>query len=315
MSRIDAEFAHFIKLGKKGIWETECLENSTLRLAYVETPEAICRDRDWKAVQEFWFNKRSKEPNNTNKDPSTIKKVATSDARQIRVFYEAKENAIFIAFHDGRMFWCQPTGEVERLDDGSHSRKTLHGWSDRSIGGNHLTSDRLSGALLKVQGYQGTICDVKPFDYLIRKLNDETLPAVARAEKAETELKLAIIELMRLLTWKDFETLVDLVFSSSGWRRVSEVGGSAKTLDIELMLPTTDERAFVQVKSKTDASQLQDYLNRFEQSELYDRMFFVWHTGAVDTDIDGVTLIPPERLADMVMAAGLASWLREKVSK
>ena len=28
----------------------------------------------------------------------------------------------------------------------------------------------------------------------------------------------AIVSLMRLLTWQDFELLVDLVFSTSGWR-------------------------------------------------------------------------------------------------
>jgi hypothetical protein len=41
--------------------------------------------------------------------------------------------------------------------------------------------------------------------------------------------------------------LVDLVFANSGWRRIGRVGKTQKTVDIELMLPTTGERAFVQV--------------------------------------------------------------------
>jgi hypothetical protein len=45
-------------------------------------------------------------------------------------------------------------------------------------------------------------------------------------------------------------------------------------------------------------------------------MFFVWHTGAL-SEAEGheaVTLIGPDKLARMVVDAGLSSWLREKVS-
>jgi hypothetical protein len=53
---------------------------------------------------------------------------------------------------------------------------------------------------------------------------------------------------MKLLGPRDFETLVDLVFSTSGWRRQGVVGKTQKTLDLDLILPSTGERAFVQVK-------------------------------------------------------------------
>ena len=69
-----------------------------------------------------------------------------------------------------------------------------------------------------------------------------------------------IVPLMRLLTWQDFELLVDLVFTNSGWRRVGPVGKTQKTVDIELMLPTTGERAFVQVKSSAGKRDLDEYL-------------------------------------------------------
>ena len=127
----------------------------------------------------------------------------------------------------------------------------------------------------------------------------------------------AIVGLMRLLTWQDFELLVDLIFSASGWRRVGVIGRVQKTVDLELLLPSTSERAFVQIKSQADAVSLRDYVRRFEKANLYDRMFFVWHTSSIITDEDeanGITLIGPERLARMCLDAGLASWLREKVS-
>ena len=53
---------------------------------------------------------------------------------------------------------------------------------------------------------------------------------------------------------------VDLVFANSGWRRLGQVGKTQKTVDIELMLPTTGERAFVQVKSSASKQDLTQYV-------------------------------------------------------
>lgn len=76
-----------------------------------------------------------------------------------------------------------------------------------------------------------------------------------------------------MLSWQDFELLVDLIFSASGWRRVGVVGGSQETVDIELVLPSTGDRAFVQIKSATTQNELDDYLRRFEKRD-EGRMFF-----------------------------------------
>lgn len=242
--------------------------------------------------------------------------AATRDVKQIRAYYEADEQSIFITFVGGLLYWCRPADSVELLEDGSHRRATAEGWRKTSIGGTLLSADRLSGRLLKVQMFRGTICDVRAGDYLLRKLSDQLSPEVAAAEEAERALMTAIVGLMRLLTWQDFELLVDLVFSTSGWRRVSQVGRTQKTVDLELVLPSTAERAFVQVKSQASAAALDDYVARLAQAEAYDRMFFVWHTGdiAEDGSPAGVVLLGPQKLSRMVLDAGLSSWLREKVS-
>lgn len=52
----------------------------------------------------------------------------------------------------------------------------------------------------------------------------------------------AAVGLMQLLAPRDFELLVDLVFTSSGWRRVGEFGKTQKTLDLDLVLPNTKEK-------------------------------------------------------------------------
>ena len=302
-TKISPEHVYYIKLGRGGEWEEESLRDGILHFGYAESAHELCEKGDWDPVWEFWYKKRG--------DAGT----ATRDVQQIRAFYESTEETLFITFHGGLMYWCRPTGPVQVMEDGSRVRNTVSGWSSESVGGDPLRTDRLSGHLQKVQMFRGTICTVKARDYLLRKLNDEMLPEVAKADEAEEMLRSAIVGLLKRLTWQDFELLVDLVFSTTGWRRVGVVGRAQKTVDIELWMPSTEERAFVQVKSQATASAIDDYVGRFEAGA-YDRMFFVWHSGSIDVDdpMNGVHLLGPDALAKMVMEAGLSSWLKDKVS-
>ncbi len=297
----------YIKLGRSGSWEKECLEKGIVRFGYKETPFDAAISGDWETVENFWLEAR--------KDKGTVAR----DVNQIRNFFEAGDDTLWITFYGGFLWWCFAKPGVRKHPDGKGSyRETVNGWHNTNIRGRKLTTDKISGNLLKVQAFQGTICDVKAFDYLVRKLNGQLLRQVEEAEQAEKKMVEKIIPLMRLLTWRDFELLVDLVFANSGWRRVGQVGKTQKTVDLELLLPTTGERAFVQIKSSTTKKELADYLNRYKDSDAYDRMFFVWHSGNAGTLKEDagntVVLIGPERLAEMVFDAGLTSWLREKVS-
>ncbi len=78
-------------------------------------------------------------------------------------------------------------------------------------------------------------------DYVIRRINGEKTPEIERAIVATAEMKASAESLMRLLGPRDFELLVDLVFTTSGWQRVGSVGGTQKTLDLDLTLPSTGE--------------------------------------------------------------------------
>ncbi|MGN6148716.1 MAG: hypothetical protein ACTHPD_09275, partial [Rhizomicrobium sp.] len=301
---ITATAIYFIKLGTGGEWEKECLDNGTIKFGYKETPHELAAAGDWESVWKVW--------NEIRGDAG----AATRDVNQIQTFYEASDKTIFITFVGGFLYWCRPADGVEILSDGRHLRKTVDGWHHASRSGISLSTDKLSGNLLKVQMFRGTICQVKAADYLLRKLNDALSPEIAAAEAAERDLVRALEGLLRLLTWQDFELLVDLVFASSGWRRINVVGRMQKTVDLELVLPTTGERAFVQIKSQANAAGLSDYTKKFDDSAAYDRMFFVWHTGTIKGDKAGdeVTLIGPARLSKMVLDAGLSSWLKDKVS-
>lgn len=303
-SPVAASHLYYIKLGRGGDWEAESLRDGVLRFGYREAPHDLCARGDWQGVWEAMKAIRG--------DAG----AATRDVNQIRAYYEADEHSIFVTFVGGLLYWCRPTGPVELLDDRSHRRQTSEEWRNTSVNGTLLSADRLSGRLQKVQMFRGTICDVRAGDYLLRKLRDQLSPEVAAAEEAERALMTAIVDLMRLLTWQDFELLVDLIFSTSGWRRVSQVGRTQKTVDLELILPSTAERAFVQVKSQATSAALNDYVARLAEADAYNRMFFVWHTGDIpeESSPTGVILLGPLELSRMVLDAGLSSWLREKVS-
>lgn len=305
MPRLEATSTHYIKLGRAGEWEAESIGEGVLRFGYRELSHELCVAGDWVGAREAW---------RAHRDGNDA--VLTSDMNQARTFYTAPDTSVFITFHAGRMYWCRPRGPAELLADRTKLRRTVNGWHGQTVGGNDLFYERLSGRLLKVQGFRGTICGVDAEDYLLRKLGDEVTPQVEAALQAETQMIAAISELMCLLTWQDFELLVDLVFSSSGWKRTGATGGVQNTVDIELVLPSTQERAFVQVKSRATPAQLNDYLERMMQMDGVHRMFFVWHTGDVGTapEQGRVTLVGPDRLARMVLDAGLATWLRQKVS-
>src|SRR6266566_2771700 len=157
-----------------------------------------------------------------------------------------------------------------------------------------------------------TSCDVDVADYVIRRINGGKTPEVERAVTAVKNVTQSMQDLMKLLRERDFELLVELVFSHSGWRRLGIVGKTQKTLDLDLELPSTGERAFVQVKSDTTSAQLAEYVNRLEEAGPYDRMFYVFHSGEADTDDDRVSVIGPEQLAKMIVDAGLVNWLIRK---
>ena len=244
------------------------------------------------------------------------KGTATRFTNETRLFFEDDGSILWITFIGEQLFWglLEPDPAERHTDGHGVFRKVRGGWRWTDLKGEQLTKDRLSGALTKLAAYRGTSCDVDVAEYVVRRINGRKTPEVERANAALKTMRDSVLEMMKLLGPKDFETLVDLVFSTSGWRRLGVVGKTQKTLDLDLVLPSTGERAFVQVKSKTTSAELAEYVRRFDELGFYDRMFFVYHSGEAETDDKRVRIIGPEKLAEMVVDAGLATWLARKVS-
>ncbi len=215
--------AYFIKLGRKGAWEELCIENNTIMLGFHNPLHSECLNGEWDKVYKYWI------------DQGRRKNEATKIKNQIKWFYESDEETLWITFFKRRMYWCFAEKEVTQQADGTRIRKVKGAWKNVDVQGSPLRLENLSGKLTKVQGFRGTICRVHEHEYLIRRINHRKLPKVEKAEQTLATLLRDIEPLIKNLTWKDFELLVDLIFTHAGWQRISTRGKTEKSLDLDLM--------------------------------------------------------------------------------
>lgn len=304
-----ADDVRFIKLGEKGRWENECIEGPEpcIRLGFATGHHAESLAGKWKVLTDYWRDVEGKTPGKT-----------TEFLNQVKAFYTLGEFTLWITFYKRKLYWCRASPKVTELKDGSRIRRVVGVWSSKDLNGRELHVDNLSGALTKVQGFRGTICKVETAAYLIRKLNGETQPEVAKAEQALGELECALVPLIRRLGWKDFELLTDLVFTQAGWQRIGSLGKTEKSIDLDLMSPVTGKRAFVQVKSQANLKTFLQYKESFEGMDQYDEMYFVVHSPAADLaahfEDSAIELLTVSRLAQLVVSAGLTRWVLRKLS-
>ncbi len=297
----------FIKLGNGGGWEMSCIENdNTIRLGYKSHLHEECLNGNWDSVRKFWLEHR-----NGNQG------VASRDIKQIRDFYELAESDIWITFYKRMMYWCHAQKDVLELGDGSRIRRVIGTWRCEDQNGFTLAIENIDGRVTKVQGFQGTICDVNLPEYICRKINGQLQPEVEATKESLHKLKANIENLIRGLWWQDFELLIDLIFAKSGWQRISVLGKTEKDIDLDIFSPVTQKRAFVQVKSSTSCLQIHEYYNSFIQYKQYDEMYFVFHSASFsieDVDIKDTRfhLWDVARIAELVVHAGLIDWLITK---
>ncbi len=305
---VTAKAALFIKLGQGGEWESGCIRDGTLRLGYHEIPHDLCASSQWAKARNA-FPKGS--------DQGAV----TRHINQVRQFYEEPETTLWITFHADRMWWAFSKPGIRQLRDRSKIRKVIDKWRDTDISGMPLIKGRLSGKLLAVQSYQGTICSVAEREYLLHKINGTSEPHVAQAEMALEVLIAALVPIIKGLHPKDLEILTDLIFRQAGWQRTGVAGEVEKDIDLALQSPITEERIGVQVKSKASLSVYRGYQAKFADMRGFSRFYFVTHsadkslqTALKDASDKSFVFWGPEQLAQQAARNGLAAWLIDKAS-
>ena len=295
--------AFFIKLGSRGKWEQSCIEqDKTLRLGFNEIPYELCIAGKWDQVKE-------------NLTKAGYRKV-TDTVRQVACFYESGEEVLWVTFYGDRLWWCFSKREVKLLPDKSKTRPVIGQWQSTDLKGQPLEMSQLSGKLLRVQRFQGTICSVKEFDYLVQKIKGVVRKEVEITKKTLLELEQNIEAIIRDFTPKDFEILIDLIFRQAGWQRVSVLGETQKTLDLYLTSPITNERYGVQIKSEASLKDFEHYKIEFQNMQGYERFYFAVHTplsGLTQAqETQKVKLLLLKNVARLVVKYGLADWVIAK---
>jgi hypothetical protein len=303
----------FIKLGEQGRWERSCIEEGTVRFGYESQYHAESLARDWEPVRQFWLSVRT-----GPRKEATVK----NDLRQIRDFYELDSNTLWFTFYNRKLWWCFAQEEVIELEeDKSRIRQTVNGWSCTDLKGRELTVQSLDGRVTATGGFRGTICSLNPdlHDYFIRKISGATIKDVDDAFAHLASLTEVVKRLISGLSWQDFELLTDLIFTRAGWQRTTELGGVQKSIDLDMFAPVTGRRAFVQVKSQANLATLLETIEQFREMEGFDDLFFVVHTpdnGIRNFKANDPTIhvLDLNRIADLVVNAGLIQWLINKRS-
>jgi hypothetical protein len=300
--------AFYIKLGRGGMWEEDAIATGKLRMGWAESTIEDINAANWKVIHRQVRRELKGKPAGT----------VSADLNALRRITESSPDDIWITFHQNKMWWTRLAAGKVRQDKTSKYRKTSQPWSDRSLTGIALTVSNLPGMLAQLQGYRATVCRVHHDDLLRRTLLGEQSPSAAAIRSHRAVLANHLAKAIQELHWKDFETLVDLVFRNAGWIRVSVLGQHAKGLDLELIEPIMKDRYIVQVKSRAGRAEVISTAKQFSPRE-YRRVFFVVHSP--DSSLTEaaklpkhVALVTPERLATMAADAGLTGWIEDKVS-
>lgn len=309
MNQINPPRIHYIKLGAGGRWEG-ALDRGRLEWGNYDDRHVAGLAGNWAAVtQAYIANGR-------------IQATATGYTNEARSFFNDDPATLWITFARGRLWWCQADPEVHAArsangTDAAYYRTTLGGWRDRDLDGRALDFERLSTRLLQLQGYQRTICALKPDQEALcrRYINATPDPAQAAIAAARLELRRHLQTLVQQLTWRDFEQLIDLALARTGWVRMSSLGGTMKDVDLVVEQAFTRERMAVQIKSSANQQVVDDYARRLAARAPDERIMLICHSPASTLVVPPSTgsrrleLVQGSALADLAINAGLVDWV------
>ena len=307
---IEAERCLFIRLGKCGEQAAQCIVAGELRLDYPQVSHEFCLAGRWTQVdQQLAELTRDRE-------------ISARHTNQIRAFYEASAATLWITFHADCMWWSFAAPGVSLRANGIKVRSTVEGWHQFDIRNQPLAASQLSGGLLAVQAFRGTICAVEA-TYVLHKINCVVPPRVAAADSGLTALIDSLQPIVERLHPRDLEVLVDLIFRNAGWQRVGVLAETETDIDLALESAVTGERIAVEVKAQATLEDYREYAARYASMVGFDRFYFVSHS-LNDAEVAsasvgaqspaGVRFWGSRNIAQRAAHSGLAQWLIDKAA-
>ncbi|RZN30340.1 hypothetical protein [Bradyrhizobium sp. Leo121] len=98
--RLDAGAVRYIKLGEKGKWAADALENGILPFGYRPVDHAACARGDWATVRQQLIAMGRRNGG-----------IAQA-LRELREFYELGEDTLWFTIADGHLWWTFAKGRV-----------------------------------------------------------------------------------------------------------------------------------------------------------------------------------------------------------
>lgn len=301
----------YVKNGAGGRWWPDAKSRSRLHAGWSQIPDEALREIDIAAMGAILREQYGARPG------------ATQDLNALRTLLEGPSQHLWVTFEDGFLWWATVRDGItvspsnETAEQGHFWLDLDRPWDNHSLAGRHLAMSELPGIVTTTAGFKGTVCEPKGWREILRLIRDEEDADTAAAMSARLAYQAAVGKLVARLRPKDFEVLVDLILSRSGWTRIARIGGATEGIDIEVENPAIDEVAFVQVKGEAGQATLDDYVARFQaRRERYHRMIFAVHTpkGAITApDGDPVQVWDGTKVSELVVRLGLGDWLAKRV--
>jgi hypothetical protein len=302
----------YVKNGGGGRWWQAAKGNQQVHLGWKGMPSELLLKPDFTEIK-----RRMTEQYGS-------KRGATQDFNQLRDLLDKPSRHVWITFEDRYLWWCtvgdgatvNPDGES--MKRGNFWLTCNRPWSNRSVDGKLLAMTDLPGTVTTVAGFKGTVCTPRAWQEILRIISDEKDPDAASAASARAAYRQAVEKIVKRLSPQDFEQLIDLILSRTGWARISTLGKTMKGIDLEVENRTADEIAFVQVKSAATQNVLNDYVEQFKyQRDRYARMIFAVHSpnGTLTAPVDEpVHLWTCDRVAEFVVHTGLGEWVESRLA-
>ncbi len=305
--RFSAGALRYIKLGKSGSWAKRALRDGNIPFGYRAVSHELCAEGKWDEV------------NRALRANGWTARGAGQGVRELKEFYTLPDDTLWVTLADGHLWWTfangAPSPASETEDGPSRVRCTRAGWSNASLTGAPLTVRSLSSSVTRTAGYRMTLCSIEREDYLLRRIQGVTEPLLEQANATAIQMRSLAAQMIRQLHWEDFETMVDLVFSHNGWRRQTALGKDQPDVDLVVRQALTKETAWIQVKSKSNQSELDDYLDRFRRDGSCDRFFFICHSPTTSLNVPKqkeLHVLTGDELAQATLDAGLYDWLLKR---
>src|SRR5258706_14266809 len=148
---INPERVRYIKLGRKGGWEGECIKKGIIRYGFdTARPNRfqLCRDGRWSDLAKSFLDE--------GKDKGT----ATRFTNEARLFFEDKGSILWITFVGESFYWglLDPASAQAHTDGEGVWRALRGGWCGTDLWIQPMTKDCLSGTLTMLTSHRGTSC-------------------------------------------------------------------------------------------------------------------------------------------------------------